>query len=487
MTDINKNERRLNKDNIKIALVSFQNDVEKVPPIGLVYLATYIRDKCGIKNIKIIDKNFDRIEEKIEDFSPNIIGMGPMTIHYNDAADFAEKIKKTRNIPIIIGGVHISTLPDSMKPCFDVSVIGEGEETFTELVKLYLEKGELIKNDLKRIKGIAFIKKNELVKTRSRPELNLDTLPIPDFGFVNKDYFSEQEIPGANIFARRAFILTSRSCPYKCKFCSTSHFWGKLRLHSPRYTARLIKDSIEKYKASYIKILDDLFTINPKRLEVIRDELKKLNVFDKIIGMECQPRANLVTEELCQTMKSLKVKIVNFGFESGSERVLNWLKDGSVTVEMNRRAIVLCKKYDFLVYGSLMFGSPGEKIEDIKKTLNFIDFAIKNKADYIWSFISTPFPDTPFWDIALKRGKVSNNMDFRLLSHHNLDNPLLLDKEVGKEEFKKLFLIGRKKLRKLKLRMITNFFIANPFKTMLLFTKYPHYYFNRVITQIYKH
>jgi radical SAM superfamily enzyme YgiQ (UPF0313 family) len=186
-------------------------------------------------------------------------------------------------------------------------------------------------------------------------------------------------------------------------------------------------------------------------------------------------------------MKDLKVKIINFGFESGSERMLNWLKSGSVTVEMNKKAIILCKKYGFTIYGSLMFGSPGEKIEDMKKTLDFIDFAIKNKADYIWSFISTPFPNTPFWDIALERGKVSNDMDFRLLSHHNLDNPLLLDSDVDKEEFKRIFVEGRKKLRNLKIKMLISFLMNHPIKTLSLSVKYPSYYVNRVVKQIYQH
>jgi len=327
---------------------------------------------------------------------------------------------------------------------------------------------------------------DKLLRTPKRPEINLDSLPFPDFSLINEKYFEEQEIPGLNLLLRKTFVITSRSCPYKCKFCSTSHFWGKVRLHSPEYSAKLMKYSMETCRASYINIMDDLFTISPERLISIKKELEKLGILDKIVAMDCQPRANLINDDLCMAMKALKIKIVGFGFESGSERVLNWLKAGSVTVEMNKRAILLCKKYGFIVYGSLMFGSPGEKIRDLEKTLDFIDFAIKNKADYIWSFIATPFPDTPFWNIALERKKVSNNMNFNLLSHNNIDNPLLLDDDVDKKEFKRLFLIGRKKLRKFKIKMVISFFLTNPLNSIKIFFKYPRYYFNRIIKKIYQ-
>ncbi|MBU4086937.1 MAG: B12-binding domain-containing radical SAM protein [Nanoarchaeota archaeon] len=461
----------LTKENIKIALVSFQKDAERVPPMGMVYIATYLSERAGIKNIKIIDKNFDNILEELQNFAPDIIGVGPMTIHYEEASAFAKHVKKQLNIPVMLGGVHISTLPDSFRSCFELAVLGEGEHTFADLISIYLKKREFLPKDLKKIRGILFMNQNKIIKTSPREEISLDTLPLPNFDFVNKAYFDEQEIPGANIVARRAFILTSRGCPYKCKFCSTSHFWGKLRLHSPEYTAQLIKNSIEKYRTSYIKILDDLFTINSDRLKKIKLELDNLNVMNKIKGIECQPRANLINDSLCLAMKDLKVKVVNFGFESGSERVLNWLKSGSVTIEMNKRAIVLCKKYGFTVYGSLIFGSPGEKLEDMRKTLKFIDFAIDNKADYIWSFISTPFPNTPFWEIAIQRGKVDGEMNFNLLTPHNLENPLLLDDDIDKEEFKRLFLLGRKKLRKLKIQMIFKFFKIHPLKIFALFAR----------------
>ncbi|MFH0732928.1 MAG: radical SAM protein [Candidatus Omnitrophota bacterium] len=473
---------------LKIALVSLQQDAERVPPVGLVYLATYLKEKAGLnsKNIRIIDKNYFDIYNEIDTFNPHIIGISAMTVNYQEATDFAFKIKRKVNTTIIIGGVHISTLPESFRQCFDIGVIGEGEETLADLARLYAEKGKFDYEGLEEIKSIIYYKNNEIKQSPIRDSLELDSLPLADFSFAHPNYFRKEEIPGISSVGKKYYLISSRGCPYRCLFCSTARFWGKMRLHSPEYTARIAEKALKEYDADFLKVLDDLFTVSPQRLRLIKTEFEKKGILDKIAGIECFVRANLVTEELCKAMKDIKVKVVNFGFESGSEKILGYLKAGSVTVQMNKDAVLLCKKYGFNVYGSLMYGSPTETIHDMKKTNEFIDFCIENNASYIWSFVSTPFPDTPFWDIALQRGKVSNDMDFGLLSHHNAERPLLLDEGISTEEFQKVFLDGRRKLRSMKLKLIKNLILKNFPKTLSLAVKEPGYYAKRAYRQIFK-
>lgn len=476
------------KQTIKIALISLQQDAERVPPVGLVYLSTYMNEKMGIPsdNIKIFDKNFDDIEAGITKFNPDIIGFTSMTVNYGEIIQLARKLRAMSSALFILGGVHISTLPESLDISFDIGVIGEGEITLSEIIELYL-KDKISQSNLKKIKGIIFHTNKGVFKTKQRePIENLDDLPIPNFNFVNPNYFKKDEIPSSSKVGIKCYLFSSRGCPYRCVFCSTSRFWGKMRLHSPDYTAKVVKRAIDDFKADYIKVMDDLFTISPQRLKEIKNAFEKYGILEKIKGIECQARANLMTDELCRAMRDIKIETINFGFESGSEKVLSWLKQNSVTVEMNRKAILMCKKYKFRVYGSLIYGSPNETIEDMNKTNKFIDFAIKNNARYLWSFVATPFPATPFWDIALKKGIVSNNMDWNLLSHHNFEKPMLLDDSVKKEDFTKVFLDGRAKLRWLKIRMIIDFLLKHPFFMILRIAKFPKYYFSRTITQLLK-
>jgi radical SAM superfamily enzyme YgiQ (UPF0313 family) len=122
----------------------------------------------------------------------------------------------------------------------------------------------------------------------------------------------------------------------------------------------------------------------------------------------------------------------------------------------------------------------------MKKTNDFIDFCLKNKASYVWSFVATPFPATPFWDIAKEKGYVSNNMDFDLLNLHSVKRPMLLDDDISTEEFNNVFSQGMKKLRKLKLKLVFDFVLKNPINTTLMVAKEPVYYFNRIYNKVFK-
>jgi radical SAM superfamily enzyme YgiQ (UPF0313 family) len=145
-------------NNIKIALISIQCSGNRVVSIGLVSIATFIEHNLGIKNITIIDKNFVNVQKEILKINPDIIGISAMTPDYTKAIELARWIKSCsiQKIPIILGGFHISTLPESLDKSFDIGVIGAGEITFADLVKLYIE-GMLFDADcLRCIKGICF-------------------------------------------------------------------------------------------------------------------------------------------------------------------------------------------------------------------------------------------------------------------------------------------------------------------------------------------
>lgn len=476
-------------NDLKIALVSLQQDVEKSAPIGLVYLATYLKERLDInpQNIKIIDRTFD-VEKTLKQFSPSIIGFSSMTVDYGRVVRFAKKIKAEYNIPFVIGGVHISSLPQSLDHVFNLGVIGEGEETFKEVISVLIKKRKFEVEDLKKINGLVFFDKGNIVTTpRRTPIVDIDTLPFPDFKFLNKEYFKEQEITSIGKVGRKVQLISARGCPFKCVFCSTSRFWGGFRLHSADYTARMIKNVIDEFNIDTVNFMDDLFAFNITRVKELKEAFTKYGILDKIKAIECNQRTSLMSDDLCKAMKDINIVTLNFGFESGSEKMLGYLKRDTTTVDMNKKAIQLCKKYGINAYGSLIYGSPGETIEDMKKTNEFIKFAIDNGARYVWSFVATPFPDTPFWDIALQRGKVKMNMEWDLLGMHQLDNPLLLDENIDKKEFKEVFLEGQKELRKLRIKLIRNFLIKSPFAAIRLVMGDPKYYFSRFFKKVFKY
>lgn len=432
---------------MKIGLISIFED-KSAPPLGLCYLGTFL-EKNGY-NVKIIDKNWEDVETSTRKYRPDIIGISSMTHYYGEAIKLAKKFKEKSNIPIFIGGPHISTLPESFNKIFDLGVIGEGELTLLEVLRLYKKNERIEADKLKRIKGLVYQKGNKIIRTPMREPIKLlDSIPIPNRKLLNKNYFNKIWVHWDETMGREGAMLTSRGCPYKCVFCSTSRFWNIVRLNSPEYVLKDLKDLVDNYKVDHVHIWDDLFTISKSRLEKIYYALKKEGLIDKVV-FQCQPRANLMDDELCKVMKQLSVRTISFGFESGSERMLKYLKGGSVTVEDNKRTVLLAKKWGFRLYGSLIFGSPSETVKDMRKTIEFIDFVNENSDKAaLWHFIMTPFPGTPIWEIAKKRKKVSKDMDWRLLRHQNIDNPLLLDPGIDKKEFQQIFGEADTKLRQL--------------------------------------
>jgi anaerobic magnesium-protoporphyrin IX monomethyl ester cyclase len=424
---------------MKLALVNIL-DVPEVAPTGLAYLATYLREYMGFENTKIIDTNAENVWTEIKRYKPDVIGMSSMTITYSKAMGLAKRIKQELDIPCLIGGAHISTLPSSLSDDFDLGIVGEGEQTMLELVQLYEKYGEFPKEKLKEIKGVVYHNNGKVSLTEKRDLiLPLDKIPIPDRDFLNPLYFRMKRIFFADRVGREAYVLTARGCPYRCVFCSTSVLWQKVRYHSVEHVCREANELIDKYKVDAIDIGDDIFTINKKRLREIAEAFKKESINEKVV-FSCQPRVNLVDDEMCEILKEIGIVSVGFGFESGSDRILNYLKAGSATVEQTKNAVKTCKKHGLKVFGSFMFGSPGETLEDVRQTLDLIDFMGDNGVDLIWAFISTPFPATEFWAVAKSRNKVNDEkMNWDILSHSYVENPLLLDDSVDKEEFKRLF------------------------------------------------
>lgn len=117
------------KENLKVALLSLQNDTNRAPPFGLVYLATYLRDRAGLRgeNVRIFDNYYCKdIEGELRAFQPDLIGFTAMSVDYGETIRFAREIRSAFSCPFIIGGVHISTLPESLNPVFDLGVLGKG-------------------------------------------------------------------------------------------------------------------------------------------------------------------------------------------------------------------------------------------------------------------------------------------------------------------------------------------------------------------------
>lgn len=369
------------------------------PPLGLTYIASVLENNNHY--VKIIDSEIEGLDLKgtineIKKFGADIVGITSTTPIFHVAKKLAEMVKKELKISVIIGGPHVTVMPeDTMKEeNFDYGVYGEGEETFLELVNS-LEK----KKSLDNIKGIIFRKKGKIKINGPRPfNQKLDNLPIPNRKLVDLDKYT-WSVPTKGII-KFTTIMTSRGCPFDCIFCSQRTMFGtKVRFRSSESVISEIEHIVNDLGIKHFVFIDDTLTLNKERLIEICNGIidKKLDV-----TWEGWTRANTVDEEILKLMKKAGFIRVSFGIESGNPYILKIIKKG-VELEDVERAYKLAKKVGLETRGSVIIGNPNETKKTIWDTLRFIR---KLKyCDQIYLNIAAPYPGTVLYDYAVNNKK----------------------------------------------------------------------------------
>jgi anaerobic magnesium-protoporphyrin IX monomethyl ester cyclase len=413
----------------------------RFPPVNLAYLAAVLRNNFPDINIKIIDRN---VKSELDSFKPDVVGISSVTQNFNVATEYA-RMAKSAAAKVLIGGVHISLMPQSMTNNMDIGVIGEGEETIVDVFKNNFE-------NLENIKGIAYWKGGDVKLTPPRELIeNLDTIPYPA-----RDLLDIED---------HTLMFTSRGCPYRCIFCSSCKFWKTARFHSAEYVVNEIKLLKDKYHVKYIDIADDLFIADKKRLRDIVDLIKREKI-DMKFG--CDARANMVDDETMKLLKEMNVQKIVYGLESGNDRVLTYLKgiDGkpTVTVQQNYDAVKIANKYGILVNAGFVIGSPDETREEILDTLRL---ARTSGLNHFEPYVITPLPGTGIWEIAKKKGLVSDNMDWSKLDvmfGENYKDAIIISDKLSREELHELY----NRFKKVQTRLRIKNGILHPIKNNLL-------------------
>lgn len=440
-------------------------------PMGLAYIYSNLKKHFNIEDIKIeVDVN------RIIKNKPDIVGISTYTQNFSEAIKASKIIKQKLNIPIIIGGSHITALPDSLPESIDFGVIGEGEETMVNIIKLY-KINKLTPKDLDSINGIVYRDHKKLKITKVKLIKNIDMLPIPDRQILyTYPCFCEYKWSWS-----QNNLFTSRGCPFKCRFCDNSKNLKLFRFHSPERVLEEIESILSiQPKVEWINIFDDIFVTDKERLHKIVELICRSRI-NKKIKFSCQTKAELFDEEICKLLKMMNVRIIAFGFESGSNKVLRYLKSKSASIDKNQNAINLCSKYEIDVVGYFILGAPDETLKDISKTYWFIrnnKFSLRE----ILIFCLIPYPGTLLWDEfliqkKLRKEDINNWQDFNLREFYSNDF-LFMNKHYSFETLKNIY----DKFQDLKLNISDQ--VLKKLKTSNFFINYQRAVYYEILSEL---
>ncbi len=368
---------------------------------ALVCLAAVARQE-GM-DVRIIDAAAENLSveqtvTEIKEYAPDVVGISSTTAGIVASGRLARGIKATDDkIITVIGGCHVTALPEetlSEFDDFDVAVIGEGERTFTELLRCIEEHGSIPIT----LAGTAGRDNCRVMVNEPRPLIpDLDALPLPAWGLLRG--FPAAFLPSPARIKRFpcATVVLARGCPNQCQFCDRSVFGNRVRTYSPGYAVNLFKDLVNNFGVREISIEDDTFIISRKWVKEFCERL----IAEKIdITWSCLGRADRVTPETLSLMRRAGCWHISYGIESGDQRILDAMQKGEDLSRMED-AVRWSREAGIKTKGFFMVGFPGETAESLKLTK---ELALKLPLDDISVMQLTPFPGSALYKRAAEYG-----------------------------------------------------------------------------------
>jgi radical SAM superfamily enzyme YgiQ (UPF0313 family) len=370
------------------------------PPLGILSLAAYVRERAPGVEIEVIDPTFARhplqwMCDRIEGGGYDIVALSVMTSMLHEAVAASQAARRAPDHPLVLwGGPHPTVLPEAALgyAFVDVVALGEAEQTVLELV----EAG----GDPAGIAGLWYRDNGEVVRNPLRaPICDLGALPHPARDLIDMETYAQAwySLTAASPELRGTSIVASRGCPFSCTYCQPTLdalFGQRLRRRPVAHVLDELRQLRQDYDLDAFMLEDDTFIAHNGWAMAFAEGLR---ASDLRYSWGCNVRADLVVQSphLMQEMARAGLVQVNMGIESGSQRILDEVYDKRITVEQVRQAVGICKDLDLRVGGYFMLGAPTETLGEVVQT---IEYAARLPIDEAAFNVTTPLPGTYLWD-----------------------------------------------------------------------------------------
>ncbi|MBI3893008.1 MAG: B12-binding domain-containing radical SAM protein [Candidatus Wallbacteria bacterium] len=384
-----------------------------VPPLGIMYLAAWLRERCPERyEISLIDAGVERLDieavrRRVGELAPDVVGISGLSAEVPEMRAIASAVHGTLpRARIVIGGPAASSDTERLAraPGVDCVAIGEGEETFRELLEVFEADGEVPK-----VAGIAYWDGDRLNKTAHRePIQDLDAMPFPAWdlidipaysvGVINMTYGIQKKSPYMAVF-------TSRGCPYRCTYCHTN-FGKRTRYRSPENVLAELEYLYHSKGVREFHFFDDIFNLDQPRAKRIMDMIVERGL--KVsISFPNGVRGDIMDEETIVKFARAGTYYMSFAVETASTRLQKFLKKNNNLQKMKEN-IRIASREGIMPLGFFMIGFPGETPEEIEAT---IDFAASLDLVYAYFFCVVPFEGTELADQVRARGDTEFEFD----------------------------------------------------------------------------
>ena len=351
-------------------------------PIGLEYIAAYLKDAVDQVHIVDIELENRKFQDIINYYNPDLIGITLSATEHNQGLHLA-KIAKKNNIPTVVGGYHPTSVPDLMlsHPQIDAVIRGEGEVTMKEIVET---------GSFENVLGISYKKNGKIIHNAQRPQIeNLDTIPFPARHLRQYPYKSQDRVTDCDV------IVMSRGCNGLCSFCcEPSMSQGCLRNRSPENVLKEILEMSKYHKRKPVNVMfaDPNFMGNPKHVDRLCDLLMEhdLNMeFCALVRADAMATRPQLVKKMCQ----VGIRRFEMGIESPNVKDLKSTKKG-VTNRVHGEAVRNIRENGGRAGGTFVIGLPDQTEEEIR---TFPTYAKEIGLTGAAFGIATPFPGTDFY------------------------------------------------------------------------------------------
>ncbi|GAB4309751.1 MAG: radical SAM protein [Promethearchaeota archaeon] len=398
----------------------------RAPPLNLMYLSGAVKPlghEVDLVDLKYSGRDVDGdLLRQIR--RADLVGVTSLTPSIASALEVARAAKELGK-PTILGGYHPSLVPETcLAPEVDVTVQGEGEQTFVEFVtELEASGGKLEPSWLKRVRGISFEDHGRVQSTPPRPFVkDLDQLPFPDRSLVARNKYSYF---GATVDS----LESARGCVGRCNFCCVRPHWGgRWRAKSPGRVIREIAQMNQRRR--WFTFQDSEFTLDMKRVARIFKLVTQFGYDQRWYSAQGRLDDVVRHPEVVAKMADGGFKMLFVGIESTYQRSLDYIGK-RLKLDQVRRGVKILHDHGITIFGSILIGNVGETYEMVERS---IEFAHELDVDIMQFTALTPLPKTELYAGAKRQGWIEKD-DW---SRFNFCDPVMRTPDLTTRQIREL-------------------------------------------------